>query len=754
MKLRTKKQGIALCCSLVALGVVSGVAAVSTAPAAADSVSVNLLTGARIKALGEAPSLKFEAVVTGYDETDTAITYGMLLIPQTVFAAQTFDNDYHAVLSAASVTDYIDAACTPYAVGETTQIAALVPEIAEADYAKSYVAVAYAKNGDTYAYDGGDLVENARSIAYVAQMSLTYDGITDEGTIEKLTAYAVDETYDTIASYDEKNSYSESGLTATGGVTASDKTDYQAKIVGSAIGGNSWIALASKNYYQGITEVTFNAKAKDIPGRWCLSFRENEANYQFYVSTIDNGMSGGGNTTAVLKKDNVWYTYKFTMDYDLQEVVCSYKVMGSEGDFTQLWYVETPLDFENVAYEAYFYVEPKATNPGFIWIDDLTITYAEGTVTEGFDVENFADCENFKAPHNAEAVVTELISEKGVKLGATTGNTYAELELSALEDNGGKTSSFITKQAYKNLQTINFDLYIPATAAPTGWWGFALTSGTNVSKYTANNMGVLNKITVRDQWINVTYSSADNGATWSVVYETEDGTKTTVAENIAPSGAFAATDGSSYVQVITNFAAAKPCIDNVTIVADGETYTDGFDGGESALFNVQETGRLNGTPATMVAETALTYAELVEAGTVGDTVLASDTAITAKEILNAEGLNESALLLTAEVSYKITGEKAFAIAFGESDYIIVTEGKIALYSENTLVKEINGAVEATLRIALTAGGNLLVSVNGADYVGLGTVQDALLFAIVDVAGTGSVVFEAIKANAYQLVELA
>ena len=173
MKNKVKKQAIAVCCSLLALGVVAGTMTLradvtTSAQAPTSTPAVEMLVGARIKLNEQAPSLKFEGVISDY-EAET--NYGMLIMPEATYLANTFDNDYHTVLSEDL---YEDNECTPYASGENMQISSYV-EVAETDYATSYIAIGYSEKDGAYSYADVNVIENARSVVYVAQMSLLYD---------------------------------------------------------------------------------------------------------------------------------------------------------------------------------------------------------------------------------------------------------------------------------------------------------------------------------------------------------------------------------------------------------------------------------------------------------------------------------------------------------------------------------------------------------------------------------------------------
>ena len=167
---------------------------------------VEMLSGASArKTVGE-PGIKFTAQIKNYT---SAYEYGMLILPESYWTEYGWDNDtdYIAQLQEKGVT-YANRICTPYtpAGSQVAHISYSLRDLKEENYTLSLVGVAYTLKGGVYDYADVDLVSNARSMAYVAQMALQYDAnltaqeratlqeYANPGVIVEQDAYFADET--------------------------------------------------------------------------------------------------------------------------------------------------------------------------------------------------------------------------------------------------------------------------------------------------------------------------------------------------------------------------------------------------------------------------------------------------------------------------------------------------------------------------------------------------------------------------------
>lgn len=599
MKLRTKKHVVSLCLALMACSVVSGAVALgnSTANAVAESTpAVQMLTGARARKHEGTPGLKFEAIVNGYDAEDTTTSYGMLILPEKAFTLEGLEDNYHAYLTGKGLVaneDFVDLACTPYTVdGDTnTYIAGSISPILEENYTTNFVGIAYELSGETYEYASVNMLDNSRSVAYVAQMALKYEAekLTDtqKSNLQKfITSGDEIVTGSEFAGFDKLNDLVISeNFMAVGNATATNAEGY-VKIDLTAYSGfaaaTPVVPFETKDYYTGITEITFDAMASDVVGRIGLTFRENEGTYNYYTSALD-----GGTCAVRLKKDGVWYNYKMTVAED-GTTTFAYKATSAT-EYTSLW-SGTPVSCNftsETAYSVYFYIEPKQDNTGAICIDNFSITHAGGTVTEKFNGSNYADNATVKDTHSTGAASIVMESVKELSIGATA-NSYVNFDFSKFNQSGAAT--VVSKNTFTNLSEMSFDAYI-VSKVDNAWWGMSPIASVTGSKYTGSNLGAgsVANISVTGEWIRIKYESKDNGANWKITYTTANGAETTVKESVSTNSTWQDSNGASYVYFITGFQACNVKIDNVKIVADGTTYTDGFDGGKSSLFDINST---------------------------------------------------------------------------------------------------------------------------------------------------------------------
>ena len=114
--------------------------------------------------------LRTELYNNGYE-------YGMLILPEAAWHSLGWTNetDFIAVLNEKNVS-YANKICTPYEGSDgNVYIAYSLTDLYEENYSMSFFGVAYTLKDGAYDYSDVNLVANARSIAYVAQMALKYE---------------------------------------------------------------------------------------------------------------------------------------------------------------------------------------------------------------------------------------------------------------------------------------------------------------------------------------------------------------------------------------------------------------------------------------------------------------------------------------------------------------------------------------------------------------------------------------------------
>ena len=138
---------------------------------------------------------------------------------------------------------------------------------------------------------------------------------------------------------------------------------------------------------------------------------------------------------------------------------------------------------------------------------------------------------------------------------------------SFLSPDTGKMS-FITGEAFSGITQISFDA---KTGEGASWWGIGMVTDSATASIYNHKLGTLPS--TNGQWATFTYTFADG--------------KVTVTSTLAGFNSyekeFALGEDSFYVYFLGERGGSawtdNVCIDNFTIVADGDTYTDTFEKG-------------------------------------------------------------------------------------------------------------------------------------------------------------------------------
>ena len=792
MKTKTKKQTLKLCGLLLAFGCIAGAATlvnpVSASAQNGAASTVTMVSGASARMDENNPGLKFKASVTDYDPadaTDAATEYGMMILPAEALKKFSFNNDYHAVLSANGVTEgqYIDKVMTPYEKkdGSGYEIALSITQIDENNYAMSFVGIAYTKYNGVYNYTVVDPVENVRSIAYVAQMANKYyaSNMTEKqaeymAKVANPDGLTIEESE--YVSYDEtKNDYASSGLTASGAASA-NVADYQL-VADAAYYNTSKVGktLVSNEQYKNITEIQFDAY---MPTLYTDGVTQNLSTWWGVTPIKDTTVSAytgsaNANLNAYMPKD-AWTTFKYTTTDGLSWTLLQSSNGGNSFEQKNTFTITTNVaDYQTVEGEDYYAYVYFVINPGaktVLKLDNISVT-ADGTKY----TEDFNDGVNdmFTSPfwsYFAEQGIAEeydYITPKGVDASVKVGNEYKAVVDFKYFDSA-KSRTFISNNQYKNITEIKFDVNRPAlysdgaTANANTWWGVMPVKDSTISAYTGTGeVGAFNVfagLTTNDTWVTVTMTT-ENGMAWTIT--TSTGKNTSVI--ITDATNYMTTDGEgnyyAYVRLLCGMGSAEILyFDNFSITADGVTYTENFNGGENTMFTspfwvyFAENNLAEEYDSVVLKEATTSFADKLTAGTAVEYILSAEGVKGAT--VDATELPASTLALSGELTYTITEDKEFAIVLGgaadSADYLVVSNTKLAFYNGAELKKEVVlDSVTNTLKISVTAGGAVLVNINNADlYIGMGMVTGVSGIEIVGVGGSGTVVINAIDFGAY------
>lgn len=749
MKSKVKNQAITFC-SLLALGLVVGAMSLRTdttvsANETGATSTVEMLVGARIKYDNETPSLKFEGVVDNYNAESTT-EYGMLIMPETTYLANTFNNDYHAVLD--SDDTYEDKACTPYAVDDEMQIAAYA-EVEESDYATSYIAIGYSVNGGEYSYADVNVIENARSIVYVAQMSLLYDTLTEE-VQTKLQGY-VDASYTAVADYDaEKENYDKNQITVKGTAKVS-LSNYVVDLDYSETR-EGYHTFQTTEKYQNITEIQFDAYVpmSSVNRWWGIAFTTNTEQDCYADATVTANLQN-----YVIR--DTWVTYKYTTTDGVNWTV----QYGKKGEALATAYTAASAT-NTFNIPAYIFMTSAPTSPGgegttlqldnFHWIaGGITYTDDFNTGTSVLFTE--------RADDGCDPVTFVEASQSGISIGAS-GSDYAA-ELSFTNCKAGY-KSFTTKAKYSSITEVKVDVYIPSINELDSWWGIVPVAKNSGDAYEGSDAAAgnqnLNHHLVeyygwKNIWVTLTYTVSDYIWTLTITRTGMNDDKQIATFDF--SGSMYQSGGASYIYVCANPDQGKAWgiqMDNFSITAGGVTYTDDFNTGESTLFEEH-------------VENLVSYKGLINPsfdaeltnGTLTETLnnMASGITIKLSEKEEWTELSKSALRLEATLTYSITGEKGVIIAFGSDaangySFLYLNEEKIAFYVGNTCQSEIDLEAANSLHISVLENGSLLLKVNNGEYVGMGVCANVEEMFIADVEGAGEIIFTKLAVNGYNV----
>lgn len=302
----------------------------------------------------------------------------------------------------------------------------------------------------------------------------------------------------------------------------------------------SGASFVTKNAYEGITEISFKAKTADASNSWWgISLRES-ADKDIYNWALGTLPSTNGE----------WVQFTFTF----ADGVCT--ITSNQG-------FSVTKEVENKAY--YVYLISAKGEFDYVEFDDFVIKTADGTYTEDFNKSIDKWLFDVEVQDEPTTSPVRKIIDNNVAIN-TNENHAASIDIkNLLQSDAGKQHSFVTKQAYSNITEISFKAKTGATAS---WWGISLTDvPAEKDIYYWNPSQVLP--TTAGEWVTFTYTFADGKCTITStagLNETKD-----VENNNCYIFLFGERGGGDFSDNVL--------IDDFVIkTADGETYTENFEG--------------------------------------------------------------------------------------------------------------------------------------------------------------------------------
>ena len=397
-----------------------------------------------------------------------------------------------------------------------------------------------------------------------------------------------------------------------------------------------------------------------------------------------------------------------------------------------------------------------------IQMDNFSITADGVTYTDNFNTGAstlFADNVNC-ATYYYEA------PEETPDAGETTnpeGAGYAILDFKSFT---AGYKSYATTNAYSSITEVKLDVYVPSTNEANYWWGIVPVARNSGDAYEGSdaaagnqnlNQILINKYGWTDQWVTLTYTVSNYKWTLSITRKGMNDKQRIATFDF--SGSLYQSGGASYIYVCANPDQAANWgiwMDNVSITAGCVTYIDNFNKGESKLFTDSRncaTYHYEELPAEQTK-----FSEMLSNGSVVEHILNSENYIRGNSALNFEGMPLNMAIMEGKFTYSINGYKDVVIALSVTadyaEYLRIYNSGIELYSGNALLKEIAlNSLQNTIYVSVLANGKVLVQINDKGYVGMGQLSNqATGFAIVDVAGSGSIQFSKILIDHYTAME--
>ena len=475
-----KSLWIGLCGALASfclvLGVFVGNPTVSVS-AASVKPQITMLAGASArKTIGE-PGIKFTAEIENYEQI-SGYNYGMLILPEEAWDNLGWDanTQYHAYFASHDIqSDAIaDIPCTPYRMGDSYYISGSLTNILPTNYDMSFVGVAYSvdKATNEYTYTAVDLVENGRSIAYVAQMALKYEDELTADQKSSLNAFVNGSNIEI-----DKEIYWDSIIDSVGGGVEGASDNYAMQYNFNVT--DDPVTQITKQAYAGGSTVSFKyyIPAGTKAGWWGIAWHTNAANANnYHAAGIENAIG----YQALGTQTGAWVSVSFT----LPASGSYYLYFGAEmGEGKGNWMVNG--------------------QKSYALIDDFTI----GSVTEDFNKGVADSIFAVKVP----AGVSECLLEKGkVELGNAAYQVAGQLVVDKLNSLENSLATVVTKESYAVGTTVSFKYYVPSDVPVGGWAKLCAVADVNKSSIYANWIADI-PLGEKDSWQTVTVTMSKAG---------------------------------------------------------------------------------------------------------------------------------------------------------------------------------------------------------------------------------------------------
>ena len=546
MKIKTKSLVVALLGLVMAIAMVFGVLTFGDHAVLADGApTLSMVSGASARKAEDTPGIRFTAKIDNYS---SHYTYGMLILPEVAWTNGVFDENtnYHEYFATHGITNYADVVCEHTYHDEQGQWYMSASLVGITSATRSLVGVAYTLKDGVYTYTPVNLAENARSIAYVAQMALKYDLSLTTAQRNNLKTYA-------NAVVIEEDDLLTGDSFAVNGSVNSESADIALKYTPNA--NKSEQECITKNSYAGASTISFKyfIPSGTTTTWWGIAWHTNASSADIYHAAGVNDPVG---YEALGFVKGVWVDYKLTLPSGGPYYLYFGAAVGG-------WSFADGTD-------------------SYILIDDFTVNG---------EVEDFNDGIKNSIFKQIGATVDHAV--KGVTIEFGDASETSEYSMKYLFNVTGETVSQVTKNSYASGTTVSFKYYLPKEInnpkdanKTSSWWGLVcstVNTGLDIYKAASDANGYCLEAgtSIVGEWTTVNYTIPDGGPYYlyfgSAVNEWE------------------MTDGSQpYV-----------LIDDFTVNGDVE----GFDGGvEDCIFTILEPeGITNGEGYVPLVDTMLAF---------------------------------------------------------------------------------------------------------------------------------------------------
>ena len=698
----------------------------------APDTELTMLPGASVRKLPDAPALKFTARIDGFDD---AYDYGMIIIPAEWLGIFDSGDDIIAVLDEEKGEgNYAKGECTPYRKDGVDYVSFALDILPE-NYTLNFIGIAFVTDGVDYKYANFTEYDNARSIAYVAEMALKYDEYLTQEEETALSAFVNADSEQKISSKEyiyysaETGAYSSEELSFEGDaalIRDNYSLVFNVEMIDPNEGRMSYVTADS---FSKITEISFKAKVDATKIRVYSDesgyrFEDGEGTVSWWGLNVFDDYSTADIYTNMLtvpdnSTNNDWATFKYVIGNGkctITQTLADGTVSTAEKDFPSL----------SGYYVGIIGARGEMTAP--ILFDGFTIVADGETYTEDFE-DNLTDG-LFEKKDTVSDIATVKTADAKLAIGSVPLNSSVTVTGDMIQS---EQPSLVSKNTYSNITSIEFDIKYEEGFIPS-WAGFfMLPSYSDIYDFASYNY--LNGLQAGYNY-HVTYTVT--GTEVAIKCESSDGgspfntTKTLLsAEN-------------NYLAFFEESKNGSPgyTIKNFKIVADGEEYN-----GLTEIFNC------GAAVIDEFADDSYNFDNLVS----GNIAAYLDDGNYASIIGNKIGLTdlpESVLVLEGTIKYRLDGEKEFAIVFGGTesspDYLFINSKEVAFYN-NTVKSGVTLPVADggnILQFSLTKDGRLLVKMNDGDYRGLGKVNGVTGLKIVGLGGSGTASFGLIDVDVY------